>query len=329
MGKKGKRRRRRRPAPRPPAEAQQPGVEPSPPAEEAPPEMGSAPERPEEPPRRGLFGGGTGIASPYPTLGDSLVGGVAPVGSSLVILGSGFLFVLALWGGFFAPRGIGSPSLLSVMGSLPPVSLLSDGLVLLQDPTGALVPFLSVVGIMAVRAVGLAFLAGLVVTAVRDGRPDVRTVVSRLPRWGWRLFAILSAQLGLVLGAFILLQGFLGPQFAVLFSWIMGLYFLVFAPVVLAAEDVPAAEVLRRTVRAARLPGMRHLTLVLAYFAFVFWISTATIEPTVPPATPSFLTWLIVLGSTFVHVATLGVLAYRWLAVRDQVPTGPPERRRR
>lgn len=333
MGKKGKRRKRRRPPHRPDRGLQEEAVladaEEAPALVEAPPEMGSKAERPDEPRRRGLFGGGLGIPSPYPTLGDSLAAGAGPVGASPVILGTAFLLMLVLWGLFLAPRGIGSASLLSVMGSLPPVSLLSDGLILLQDPTGALRPFLSVIGVMVVRAVGLALLAGLVVMAIRDGRPDLRGAMSKLPRLSWRLFAILSAQLGLALGVFILLQGFLGVQFAVLFSWIMGLYFLAFAPVILVAEDLPAAEVLRRSVRAARLPGMRHLALVLAYFAFIFWVSTATLEPTVPPATPSFLTWLVVLGSTFVHVATLGILAYRWLAVRDQVPAGPAPRRRR
>jgi hypothetical protein len=42
------------------------------------------------------------------------------------------------------------------------------------------------------------------------------------------------------------------------------------------------------------------------------------------PATPEILTWAYGLVMTFVHVAVLGALVFRWGEVRDQVTAGSP-----
>jgi hypothetical protein len=49
-------------------------------------------------------------------------------------------------------------------------------------------------------------------------------------------------------------------------------------------------------------------------------------QPAVSPATPTVATWAYTLGATFVHVVVMAAFVYRWLAVRDVVPTGAPPR---
>jgi hypothetical protein len=99
------------------------------------------------------------------------------------------------------------------------------------------------------------------------------------------------------------------------------LHFLAFAPVVAAAEGVPAGAALRIGMRASRLPGARHLTLVLLYVLVVLYaeLGAAAVGGEAHPATPSVLTWGVALLATVGHVVMLGALAYRWDVVRDQV----------
>jgi hypothetical protein len=171
----------------------------------------------------------------------------------------------------------------------------------------------------------------LVVNAVRDGAPDLRRALRRLPRLVGALVLIYVFEFVLVLAVPIAFQTLGGPQLAflgVLATLLFGLHFLVFAPVVAAAEDLPAMESMRRSARAGRLPGMRHFALALLYFVFVYWL--VTVNPTgglLPPATPSLLTWTFALVATLVHVGVLGAVAYRWMAVREEKAVTTPRPR--
>jgi len=115
-------------------------------------------------------------------------------------------------------------------------------------------------------------------------------------------------------------------------SWgpIVGLYYLGFAPIAVIVDGVGYREAVRRSARAARLPGGGHLPLVFGYFAFCLFLYSSTPASVVSPATPSILTWSFALLSTYLHVGMLGALTYRWMAVREraaEVPA-PGERRR-
>lgn len=338
MGRKGKRRKRPRRVP-----AQQP--EPAPageaPADETPEEAPtpqneadesteldgrpeSTPDRPETPRRRGLFST-LSIPSPHPPLGETLRLG-APAAADPRVLAAAFLFVLALWA---IVVGLGSespPALMSGFWAVPPISVFFDANVVSTIVPGALASLGLLVLVLALRSAALTaivrWIGGELEEAPTEGRRGfVATALS--------MFAIHSAELGLVLIVFTLAQGLLGGQIGALLAWGLGVYYLGFVPAVVAIEGVSAAEGLRRGLRAARLPGARHLTFVMLYLLLTLWLSQFAPGGILPSATPSIGVWVYVLLGTFAHLAALGALTYRWIVVRGVVPTGPAPRRRR
>lgn len=274
-----------------------------------------------EPKRRGMFfqPRATG-PSPYPPLGRSLARGLSAVGASPAILALAFLGVLCGWAGFAALGvDLSAPAMVFLMGLPPLHAFLDVSLVRVAAESTASATGL-ILGLGAIRAIMIALLALLVVSAVRDGSPDLRSALRRLPKTAMTMFLLLSVELAAVLTIPFFLQTLLGPQIAFLSTAVLGLHFLVLAPVIAAAEGGPTAGALRRSFRAARLRGPSHLLLVLAYFSFVFWAANVVPGAGPPPATPSILTWGLALLATFVHVGVLGALTFRWFAVRDQVP---------
>ncbi|HEX9823031.1 MAG TPA: hypothetical protein VGB51_01375 [Actinomycetota bacterium] len=333
MGRKGKRRRRTKPAAtvstRPPSQLE-PLEQETPAAEErsnvpAVPTSRSEPAAEGRP--RGLFGRALGPESPYPPLGVSMARGLRPVAASPLILGATFLYLLAVWG-FFAAAGAEPPTgLLAILTALPPVPSLFDSLVLLQETSGAVASLVLVLGVTIVRALALGAIVPLVVQAVGEGAVRPREALRGYLRRVLSLVGILSLEVALALLVFVLVQGFLGSQLAIFIVWLFGLQFLGMAPIVMVAEGAPSADSLRRSARAARVPGMRHFTLIIIYF-FLLQIVTAAQGGAPFVATPTIPTWGFALFVSFVHVAVLGALAYRWLAVREQIPSGPVKRER-
>ncbi|MGH2691343.1 MAG: hypothetical protein ACRDHM_02460 [Actinomycetota bacterium] len=262
--------------------------------------------------------------SPFPPLGTSLARGFLVVGGSPSILATAFLALLGTWGVFVLLGAEAGPRTLSLLLSAPPVHVFSDAPVALSPGSSGLYSVLSVAGLTALRGITFALLGLLIVEGLREGRTSVRSVLGLLPRTAIVIGGLYLVQFGIVVAAFQLLVGFLG-QLAVL-SIAAGLYFLVFAPVVAAAEGEGPRQALRRGVRAARLPGARHLSMVMAYFLMLFYSGAIAPFGVLAPATPSIGVWAYSLGMTFVHVSVLAAFIYRWLAVRDQVPAAPGPR---
>lgn len=316
MGRKGKRRRR----PSAPERSVQ---------ERAParPERVDKREEPEEQPRpRGLFAS-AGIPSPYPPLGRTMAASFPPAARDPRILVIVFLFALGLWGAFTAIGAEPSPRVMVVFTALPPISTFFDAILTSSVVPGAVGALAMVVGITIARTIMLLAVIVLTHRAVHEAdapSPERRALFGMLGS----IFAIQAVELGLVLAVPIVVQAFLGPQVGVLAAWILALYLLAMAPIIVAVERVSAAEALRRSFRAARLPGFRHTGLVMLYFAFVLWLTSITPTGPVPPATPTLLTWAITLATSVVHVGFLAAFTYRWVSVREQVPTGPRKRSR-
>ncbi|MGH2681865.1 MAG: hypothetical protein ACRDIX_01370 [Actinomycetota bacterium] len=258
--------------------------------------------------------------SPFPPLGESIRRGALAAGSSAAVLTVAFLGLLALWGGFnLLDAALSAQGMVYVMG-LPPVHVPLDvGVVQSLIRVSSTLALASVVALGVVRGLILGSMALLVHGAVR-GKADPRAALRRLPRVAVTVFGIYGAEVGLFLFLLLFVQSLLGPA-AVLVILVLGLHFLGFAPVVAAAERVPAGAALRIGFRASRLPGARHLTLVVLYFAVVLYagVGATAAAGESSPATPSLLTWGVALLATFGHVAVLGALAYRWDAVREHV----------
>lgn len=339
MGRKGKRRKRPRARERgAPLHEREPGAiedqaapeEPTMPA--APPEPES--EAPVEPRRRGGLFSALSIPSPHPPLGETFRRGVPPAADPRV-LAVAFLFVLALWA---VITGLGSeapPALMSGFWAVPPISLFFDANVVSSVVPEALSSLALLVAVLALRSVATTAVvrwmgreleaeAELELELEFEAEAERRGMAST----SLSMFAIHSAELGLVLIVFTLAQGFLGPQIGALLAWGLGVYFLGFVPAVVGVEGASAAEGLRRGLRAARLPGARHLSLVMLYLLVTLWLSQFAPGGPLPPATPSIGVWAYTLVATFAHLAVLGALTYRWIVVRGVVPSGPGPRRR-
>ncbi|MGH2740213.1 MAG: hypothetical protein ACRDH6_07010 [Actinomycetota bacterium] len=284
--------------------------------------------------RRGLFGGLRQQAqqSPYPPLGVSLARGLIAVGSSASILIVAFLSMVGTWGLFAVLGTEPSPRFIAILMSLAPVHVFFDAnavLVASTDAgTGEVIGM--VVGTALLRSVTFGLLAILIVEALRSGRPNVRAAIRSLPRVGGVLWAVYAAEIGIVLVIPFLLQGLGGSglgSLAIPLVLVFGLHFLVMAPAIAAGERSSPRETLLRSVRAARLPGLRHFALAGTYFAFILWTFAITPASAVTSVTPSFGIWAITLLLTFVHIGVLGAFTFRWLAVRDRIPAGPSPRR--
>jgi hypothetical protein len=319
-----KKRRRKRPSG---------GQSATPPAESsgaAAPAEPSSEETTEERPR-GAWGG---RPSPYPPLGVTLVRGLQTAGGSLPILALTFLASLLAWIGLVAMGLEPGPNVmaqelvlwpLQATGFLPGI-VLPDWLFALSavpDPLGAL-PLM--IGAGAVRSLFLGTILLMIDRRLKGETSPFRAAGPRLAKAVASLLGVYLLEVTLSYLLYVTVLPSIGLQFGVVLS-LGGLYFLVMVPVVVVAEDAPAQDSFRRGFRAARLPGTRHLSLVLVYVLFIFAVTTLTARAVLAPATPSFFTWLFVLLASFIHVGVLASLHYRWLAVREEVPAPEPARR--
>jgi hypothetical protein len=260
-------------------------------------------------------------ASPFPPLGASLVAGFRSVGASPVILAAAFLSLLATWSIYVVLGPEPGARLMALLMALSPAHVFSD--IPVTAGTGsAITALVGVIVLGVIRAVTFGLLTLLTFDAVRSGAPDLRDAVRRLPRVAASLFALYVVEVAAAVVLLQVLVGVLGP-FAI--AVVVGaLYFLLFAPVVAGAERASAREALVRSMRAARLPGPRHLAFVLVYFLLLYYGSSVSPFGPLSPATPTIPIWSFALAATVVHTGFLGALVFRWMAVRDLVPARAP-----
>jgi hypothetical protein len=266
---------------------------------------------------------------------------------------SSFLAALVLWLIFAAYGAAPAPSAMVLMTSLAPVhTLLIDiGAVLTGggSPAGATLIFLG--GLLLLRAglLSLWIATCLERFGARDlpgpgggldgqdgpdpgrGDPSAGAVGAR-GEWSrvWpKAVRAFGSVLGIEAGFYVLSMataflavGFAIGQLAVIGGLIGGLLFFVFAPIAAVTDGVGPAVAFRLSVKAARLPGPRHMMATVAYIAMTLIVSLFAPTSRVAAATPAITTWLFVLFVTFLHLTALATFTYRWLAVRDRVIAG-------
>jgi hypothetical protein len=252
--------------------------------------------------------------------------GLWALGGSPVTLAAAFLALLATWAAFVVLGVEATPRFLAVVMAVSPAHLFTDVPVAFGAGT-AVLTVAAVVGLALLRAVTFGLLTLLMRETLDGGGADLRAAARRLPRAVLNLFTVYVVEVGLVVVLLQLVAGFLGSLSIIVV--VAALYFLTFVPVVAAVEGVSFQEAFRRGFRAARLPGTRHVTLVVAYFLLLFYAASVSPFGILAPATPTVLVWGFAMLTTFIHVGVLGALVYRWLAVRDQVPAGPAPARSR
>jgi hypothetical protein len=245
------------------------------------------------------------------------------VGASPLLLGAVFLTSLTTWSVFLVMGEVSNPQVMAAMIAIPPVHAFYPDLVLVFQQAGSSLGILGlIVGLGVLRAITFGTMLLLIDTGLRRGQPEFGAL-RRLPKLGLTLFAIYVLEVTVAVLVQTLVVTTIGPQGLIL-AIIASLYLLVMVPIVAAAEDAPARVALRRGFRAARLPGMRHLSLVLTYYVVLFSLALLTPGALLAPATPTFTTWVFVLLAAFVQIGILAAFHYRWLAVRDEVLGAEP-----
>ncbi len=250
----------------------------------------------------------------------------AVLGSPVLVAGP-MLLVLVLWLALVAIGLDHVPQLFQLLLAIPPLSSLFDLALAItvwgQEPTA----YVFILVGTAIRAVLWSVLVSLVVERLDTGRCSMKgvrrglrsspSVLGVVYAGAALLFFGLQAQLLLgSLGGFVFVGALVG-----------GVYFLSFAPVIVIRDRAPAREALGQSVRASRLPGSRHVGLVmlyffLAYFAFSFIPGGALV------LNPSVQTWSLVLASSVFHMVVLAAFAYRYGVVEDDVPPPRPRPQR-
>lgn len=313
-------RKRRRPArPRPAPVRDEPT--------EAAVEPTAAPE-----PRR-PFGGalfGQSAESLMPPIGRSLGHGLLAVVTSPVLLAIALLVPPLAWLGLYALGFEGRPALLVDVLALPPIATYFD-LGAGESLLGLGPSFLIFTGMaILIRGVLYALLAGMIVESLEDGRVSswgLLRGVAAIPT----VIVVQVLSFTLILASNIILP-VLGPGIGLLGavgSLVGGLFFLGFAPTAAVRQRRGVVETIRRSGRAAMLPGSRHVLFCGLYF----FIALPVIVGLAPgggevTANPSFSGWVFILAASVLHLGFMGGLAYRWIVAEPSVPEQPVPRRR-
>ncbi|MFN2544312.1 MAG: hypothetical protein ABR600_07055 [Actinomycetota bacterium] len=335
MAKKRRRRQGARsvPAPTPvAAETMEPTAEPSPNGGSTrASDKGSAAARRDRPP---LAGGRLAermrAPSPFPTLATSVGRGVLAAGTAPVLL-TALLYVGALWLGLVALGLEVFPSSLVEALAFPPFGpYLTD--IFLPTQIYGLTATALVVSILltVLRAVVWAVLIGMMLEALQYGRTSLVGVLQGLRAVPAVLVIMLVNVLAIVFSNLVL-PVILGPigQLALAAVLFGGIYLLPFAGAAAVRGPRRAREAIRMSARAARLPGSRHVVLVILYFFVAVLLITLLPGHDIVTANPSLASWAWILGGNVVHLVFLAAVCDRWLVVEDQVPSAPAPRRAR
>jgi hypothetical protein len=287
-------------------------------------------EQEEAPQRRplgsGLFSGGP---SAMPPIGRSLGNGLLTVVSSPVLLAIAVVVPLLAWLALLALGFEGRPSLLVDVLALPPISTYFDlgtGESLLSLGPSFLV-FIGVAVLLRSLLYGL--LAGMIVETLED---------RRISRWGLlrgvsaipTMLAVNLLSFSLILASNVIFP-VLGPGIGLLAAigaLVGGLFFLGFAPTAAVRQQRGVVESIRRSGRAAMLPGGRHVL----FCAIYFFIALPVVVGLAPggseiTANPTLSGWIFILAASVLHLAFMAALAFRWIGVEPAVPEEPVRRR--
>jgi hypothetical protein len=287
-------------------------------------------EQQEAPQRRplgsGLFSGGP---SAMPPIGRSLGNGLLAVVSSPILLAIAVVVPLLAWLALLALGFEGRPSLLVDVLALPPISTYFDlgtGESLLSLGPSFLV-FIGVAVLLRSLLYGL--LAGMIVETLEDGRISRWSLlrgVSAIPT----MLAVNLLSFSLILASNVIFP-VLGPGIGLLAAigaLVGGLFFLGFAPTAAVRQQRGVVESIRRSGRAAMLPGGRHVL----FCAIYFFIALPVVVGLAPggseiTANPTLSGWIFILAASVLHLAFMAALAFRWIGVEPAVPEEPVRRR--
>jgi hypothetical protein len=292
------------------------------------------------PPRRGLLDSilapRTAGSSPMPRLRSTVARGATTALSITPLLVAIPLVLLVVWGLLIAVGFEGPFTTMSITFALPPVTSSIDPQIAgkafragvdaagFGGNAGAIG---AIVGFLVFHAIVGAIVTTLSVEQLRTGSVSV-WALRRAARVLPTTIAVGFMSLGLLIvgnliAAFL---GGLGLVFGLIGSMVVGIYLFGFAPTIAADEDRRLTDTLSRSVRAARLPGSANLWLAIIYVLVSLVSLLAPLPGSGIGVTPSLGAWAVVIVVSLGHVVMQSTLAYRYLAVEDEVPDRPPPR---
>jgi hypothetical protein len=264
-----------------------------------------------------------------PPIGRSLGRGILTVASSPTLVLIAVVLVPLAWLLLLSIGFEGSPSRLVDVLALPPISTYFD------LGTGASVvglgpAFLVFTGVAIVlRSAVVAALSGLIVEALEGHRAGLVGLLRGL-RVIPTVVVVEVLSFSLIVAGNLVFP-VLGPGIgflAFVAALVGGLFFLGFAPTAAIRQGRGIADTIRRSGRAAMLPGSRHLVFCSLYF----FIALPVVVGFAPggadiTANPTLATWVFVLLVNVFHLGFMAALSYRWIVAEPSVPEEPVRRR--
>ena len=295
-----------------------------------------------EPARRGLLDGllapRTPGASPMPKLRTTIAKGTLTALGIPGLLVAIPVVLLVVWLILVTIGFQGPFTALGVTFAIPPITTFADAQVAGRtfrsavDATGlsATLPgFIGLAGLLLLHAAIAAVIATLCVEQLRTGGTS-----------GWALRRALrvlrtTASVGL-LGLGLLVAGNLlaavfgsiGVILGLVGSMVVGVYLFGFAPAIAADEDRRVADVLIRSVRAARMPGSANLWFAIGYVLISLVTVVAPLPGSEISVTPTATAWAASILVNLFAVLVQATLVYRYLVVAPEVPEQPRPRER-
>jgi len=260
---------------------------------------------------------------PQPPLLRSLAAGLVAVGTSPLLIVSAFLGAFALWL-IYSSTGVVTPGVMGQLESIPPMHTLLDvdffGIGSRLLPAGGILVLLGL--IVLIRAGLLTLWLSILIPRIEGHTPTDDE--PRRPPFGADTFRLLQTLLAIEAGFLVVLfvlanvVALLFGQLSIVFGPLLLMYFLLYVPVVAAAEALGPVAAIRPAMRAARLRGPQHALLVFGYVIGTLSLLLRRYSPDLA-ATPTLVTWSFALFTTFVHLSVLGTVVHRWLSVREPV----------
>jgi hypothetical protein len=298
---------------------------------EQPPATTRRPRREVPPPARGRFSERMRAPSPYPPLLSSLRQGYVAAAGTPFALVTAMLFVGGAWLGLTAAGLDVFPRTLVNALALPPVSSFYLDWLVSASIYGITASTVLVMAVLTlVRSLVWAILVGMMMESLEFGTVTLVGVLQGLRAFP-SVLMIMAVNIFAVIFSIFLLPSILGGIGVLVFTAVLagGLYLFPFATPAAVRGPLRGLEALRRSARAARMPGSRHLVMFVSYFFVVLMLVAFVPGGSIVTANAPFGEWAWVLGGTVVQLAFLAAFCQRWLVVEDQVPAGPPPRRPR
>ena len=264
-----------------------------------------------------------------PPIGRSLGRGLLTVASSPVLLLVALMAPPVVWLVVLASGYEGPPAPLVYALAVPPISTVFD-LGAGSSAVGLGPSFLVFIAVaLPLRAVAYGLLAGIIVETLETGRVSAHG----LRRSASAISTVLVIE---VLSFSLIVAGqmvvpLLGPGIGLLAqvaALVGGVFFLGFAPTAAIRQGRRIPDTIRRSGRAALLPGSQHLLFCSIYTFFaVFVVSPLAPGGTEITANPTLRSWVFVLVVSVLHLGFMAALSYRWIVAEPSVPEEPVRRR--